>query len=140
MKNLLTLASKLPVLVKFRNGCYTTLLHFSLWLPTYLNGIFSQTNIICCNSISYLVRGPWYGCIDSVCREKIKSFFASRDKFKSFTAPPVVFWSYLASWMTSAHFESHNPRNFVSNAESRRQKKSYSAPRHIMSKWVFFIK
>ena len=48
-------------------------------------------------------------------------------KSSHFTHPEVVFWSYPPSQMTITQFESRITRNFVTNPESRRQKRSYPA-------------
>ena len=43
-------------------------------------------------------------------------------KSSHFQHPAIDFWSYPASWMMFAYFESHNPRKFVTNPEFRIQK------------------
>ena len=54
-------------------------------------------------------------------------------KLSHFPHPAVGFWSYPASRMTFAQFESRIPRNFVTNPESRRQKRPNPASRETPS-------
>ena len=54
-------------------------------------------------------------------------------KSSYFPHPAVAFWSYSSSRITFAQFKSRVPRNFVTNLESRRQKRSYPASRETTS-------